>query len=341
MEEGNNGLKNRGNTCYLNTVLQSLIKLKLFTNYFLSNSYINDLNNRFKHMKNNEDINQIILSKEYGKLINAMSTSSSPIEPKTFHELIQKFDDRYAGFEHQDSQEVLSLIIDYLHEGLKYDIEMSFSGKVENEVDQLVLESFKIWKRDLNNKYSIVTELFYGQFVNEIWSSNNSKKKLLSRTFEIFNILNIPIYGKTLYDSLSKYFSKEILESPYLDENTGEYVKAYRTTKLMKIPQYMIIVLKRFTNTLNKLTDCISFPIDNLELDNYVEGYEKNGFYMRLISIGCHRGLLNGGHYYAICRNSNNLWYKYDDETVSPMNIENISNLFKDVYILIYEKTIL
>ena len=34
-----------------------------------------------------------------------------------------------------------------------------------------------------------------------------------SPTFEMFNMLNIPIHGKTLDESLSVYFGKEILET--------------------------------------------------------------------------------------------------------------------------------
>ena len=102
--------------------------------------------------------------------------------------------------------------------------------------------------------------------------------------------------------------------------------------------------LKRYksnsTGSLYKSNIPISFPFDNLDLSSYAEGYDMIDCNLKLISIGCHEGGLNGGHYYAICRDKDNKWYKYDDETVTEYSIEeNINFLFKISYILIYEKS--
>ena len=343
METSIIGLKNRGNTCYLNTSIQCLFNLPLLTNYFISNNYLNDINNRCNEMKGKKT-NEILLSREYSKLVKAISNSNSSIEPRSFHELIQTMDEKFEGYEQQDSQELMALILDNLHEGLKYDVDISYSGNIEHSLDEIVVESIKNWKNDLQSKYSIIAELFFGQFINKIISlENHNKDELISKKFEMFNMLNIPIYGKTLYDSLSKYFEKEILESKYLHEKTNKYLETYRQIKLMKVPKYLIIVLKRYRNVnsgnLLKSTNIISFPIDNLDLSSYSEGYETLECNLRLISIGCHKGMLNGGHYYAICRNKDDLWYKCDDQDIEEYSVEsNKNNLFKEGYILIYEK---
>lgn len=335
------GLKNRGNTCYLNTSIQCLNNLPLLTEYFLTNSYMADMNNRC-HEMDGKKTNEIILSREYGKLIKAIWSSTTPIEPKTFHEIIQKFDTKFEGFEQQDSQELLAFILDYLHEGLKYDVEIAYSGVIENKVDKIVVESIKNWKNDLQNKYSVIAELFFGQFINKVMSCELSNKdELISKKFEMFNMLNIPIHGKTLYDSLSKYFEKETLESKYFDEKKNVHIDAYRQIKLMKVPRYLIIVLKRYKNNgnLSKSNNSISFPIDNLDLTSYSEGYDSIDCNLKLISIGCHRGILNGGHYFSICRYKNDKWYKHDDDEVEEFDLDsNKNNLFRDGYILIYEK---
>ena len=338
------GLKNRGNTCYLNTSIQCLNNLSLLSDYFITNKHIPDLNNRCNEL-NGIKPNEVKLSKEFGKLIKAIQYSNSPsIDPKSIHELIQNIDDKFEGYEQQDSQEILAFILDNLHEGLKYDVEISYSGKTENHLDEIVIESINNWKNDLKCKYSIIAELFFGQFINKIISMESENKgKLLSKKFEIFNMLNIPIYGKTLYDSLSKYFEKEVLESKYLDENTNKYIDSYREIKLMKVPKYLIIVLKRYKNletgNLLKSNNMISFPINDLDLTSFSDGYDTIDCLLKLVSVGCHKGVLNGGHYYAICRKSNEKWYKFDDDSVSEFDIlGDIDNLFKDGYILIYEK---
>ena len=339
MDKGIIGLRNRGNTCYLNTSLQCLSNLPLLTDYFLLNAYIPDLNNRFHELKDKK-LNEIVLTKEYAKLIKAMWTSSSAIEPKTFHELVQKYDDNFSGYEQQDSQEVLAFILDHLHEGLKYDVEFIYSGSIINNLDEIVVESIKNWQKEHNNKYSIIAELFFGQFINKINSIEvDTKDQLLSKNFEIFSSLSLPINGNTLYDSLSKYFEKEILESKYFDEKNNKYIDTYREIKLMKVPKYLIIILKRYKTHHSKAKNIISFPIDDLDLSSYADGYDKISCMLKLRSVGCHIGGLGGGHYFSICRHKNEKWYKYDDDTVSEFNIKTDKNrLFRDGYILIYEK---
>lgn len=336
MSKGVIGLKNRGNTCYLNTSIQCLSHIPKLTDYFVSNDYIIDLNNRFEEIKT-KNIKEILLTREYSKLIKAMWSNTSSIEPKSFHELIQKIDDRFSGYEQQDSQEALSLILDHLHEGLKYDVDITYTGKNENKVDELVIESIKQWSSELKNKYSIIVELFFGQFMNKIVSVE--KNSLLSTKFEVFNMLSVPIYGNTLYDSLAKYFEKETLETPFFDEKKNKNINAYKRIQLVKVPKYLIIVLKRYQNNLSKSNNTITFPINHLDLSQYCSGYDQYGCNLSLVSIGCHYGGLSGGHYYSICKHTNGKWYKYDDDDASELSIENnLDALFKHGYILIYEK---
>jgi len=340
------GLKNRGNTCYLNTAIQCLYNLSNLTEYFVLNNYLNDMKNRYLELKkNNKSLNEILFSKEYGKLVNAIfSSTEGSIEPKSLHEIIQKYNNTFVGYEQQDSHEALALFLDQLHEGLKYDIDISYTGIIENKIDELMVESIQQWKNNLGNKYSKIAELFFGQFINKVISLDEvNKNDVVSKTFEMFNMLNIPIYGKTIYDSLSKYFEKEILETKFFDEKTKQNISVYKQIKLMMIPKYLIIVLKRYNNNsfgnLYKSNNIISFPIDGLNLSSYSEGYETINSNLKLVSIGCHQGVLHGGHYYAICRTKENKWYRYDDDDVKEFSIDTHQiEIFKFGYILIYEK---
>jgi ubiquitin C-terminal hydrolase len=111
----------------------------------------------------------------------------------------------------------------------------------------------------------------------------------------------------------------------------------------MKIPKYLIISLKRYNNHISgnliKSNNIISFPLDNLDLSSYSEGYETINSNLKLVSIGCHIGALHGGHYYAICRTHEDKWIKYDDDDVKEFPMEQHKmEVFKYGYILIYEK---
>jgi ubiquitin C-terminal hydrolase len=338
------GLKNRGNTCYLNTAIQCMYHIKELTDYFIKKEYLDDLKYRFNFLKkNNQNIDEILFTKEFGKLINAMYISNTSIEPKSFHEIIQKQDDRFSGYEQQDSQEALSLILDKLHDGLKYSADINYVGNIENDIDKHVVDSIKNWKQNLNEYYSIIANLFFGQYIIKIISLEpDEKNKMVSKKYEMFNMLNIPIYGKTLYDSLHKYFEKEKLESKYYDEKAKKHINSYRQIRLIKVPKYLIIVLKRYKNDdygIIKSDNSISFPIENLDMSHFSEGYDSIDCSLKLICIGCHVGSLNGGHYYSICRYNNKNWFKYDDDIVTEYSLlNNKFEIFKTGYILIYEK---
>jgi len=336
MDKGLVGLRNRGNTCYLNAAIQCLSNLPLITEFFLRNEHVADLKNQTKKASA-DNRNYVILTYEYDKIIKALWTMSGSIEPKSFHESIQKCDPYFIGYEQQDSQESLGLIVDALHEGLKYESEMTYNGVIENTLDQITVDSIEEFKIELNGYYSKIVELFFGQYINKTVSFQN--KETLSKKFERFNNLSIPLYGKTLYDSLSKYFEKELLEDDFLDERTSEKVKVFRQMKMVRVPKYLIIFLKRYSEKLNKLNRSISFPIDNLDLSPYCDGYDSVRCDMKLLSIGCHKGSLSGGHYFAVCRHINGNWYKFDDNIVTEVDMESErGELFKDGYILIYEK---
>lgn len=336
MNKGKIGLLNRGNTCYLNTSIQCLSHLPLLTEFFMTDEYLPDLNGqKIENDPNNEKC--ISLTAEYSKLIKGLWKLDASIDPKSFHTELQKYDSYFVGFEQQDSQESLSLIIDAFHESLKYESEIGYYGTIKNKYDKITVESINNFKDELNGSYSKIVELFFGQYINQIVSYDT--KKILSKKFERFNNLSIPIYGKTLYDSLSKYCERELLEDKFLDEKTNKKVQAYKQLRMVRIPKYLIIFLKRYSENLKKLNSSISFPIENLDLTPYCDGYDSITCDMKLISVGCHIGNINGGHYYAVCRHTNNNWYKYDDTTVSEYDINlNCGDLFKNGYILIYEK---
>ena len=344
MNHGIIGIKNRGNTCFLNTAIQCLNNIYPLSEYFLSDAYKTD----FVPLSREHDI--VI---EYTHIIKSIWNHDSKktreiLDPSHFHTFIQRIDSRFSGYEQHDVQEFLSFLLDHLHEGLKYEVEIRYAGTPKHHLDEIMIHSINEWKKNIGNKYSKISDLFFGQFITKIYddaicASGASEGDVLSKTFEMFSIFTLPIFGDSLYEAFDKYIEKEKLDTPYFDEKTGMNKIVYKEAKIMSVPRYFIITLKRYKNKngyLLKSNGAVTFPIDDLNLSKYCEGYDSLNCTMRLISIGCHIGGIGGGHYYAVCRNiRNNKWTCFNDELINDFDMDQYKEiLFKHAYILIYEK---
>ena len=104
------GLCNLGNTCFMNSILQCLSNTQAITNIFTSESYKEDINsdNPLGHGGK--------LAKVYAQLIQDMwSGSYLKIYPREFKTTIGDFQPQFAGYEQQDSQELMNFLLDGLH----------------------------------------------------------------------------------------------------------------------------------------------------------------------------------------------------------------------------------
>ncbi len=346
IECGKIGLNNRGNTCFMNTTIQCLSQVIPLTDYILENRFMGPLSQEWKKKEIPAKFaKEFDVTKTYVQLIKMMWSvrDRDSLDPKSFHMAFQKFNDRFEGYHQQDAEEALTVIMDSIHETLCYPVDIAISGKEESEMDRMMLESYRKWKEINEKRYSVMRDIFTGQFVSQIICKEmEDKNVVLSRTYENFDRIHLPINGNSLYDCFYHYFNVELLEDKYHDEKGDRRVKAGKQMKIMLLPKYMIVVLKRFQNDgmrLTKKNTMVSFPMDDLDMSNYVLGYDRYSAMYKLRSIGCHIGSMNGGHYYAICRHRNDKWYCFNDRSVEEYNIKSeIPILQQRAYMLIYEK---
>lgn len=99
--------------------------------------------------------------------------------------------------------------------------------------------------------------------------------------------------------------------------------------EIFKCPDYLIIHLKRFSHTKGlfgsrKLSDKIGFPVDGLNMSNYVISGQTKGIY-DLYAVSNHFGSLGGGHYTAYAKNPvYDKWFEFDDSSVSKFNSRDV-----------------
>ncbi|XP_026234611.1 ubiquitin carboxyl-terminal hydrolase 2a isoform X2 [Anabas testudineus] len=328
------GLKNLGNTCFMNSILQCLSNTHSLRDYCLHNSHRRDLNNNSR--------TNTALMEEFAKLIQTMwtSCSSEAISPSEFKTQIQRYAPRFVGYNQQDAQEFLRFLLDGLHNEVNR-VTVRPRGTVE-DFDHLPDEEKgkKMWSKYLEREDSKIVDLFVGQLKSTLTCSHCG---FCSTVFDPFWDLSLPIakgYGEvSLMDCMRLFTKEDVLDG---DEKPTCYrCKARRrcTKKftIQKFPKILVLHLKRFSEArrTSKLSTFVNFPMKDLDLREFASENCINAVY-NLYAVSNHSGTTMGGHYTAYCRNPNSgEWYTFNDSRVTPMSSSQVRS--SDAYVLFYE----
>jgi len=110
---------------------------------------------------------------------------------------------------------------------------------------------------------------------------------------------------------------------------------------IWKLPPVLLIHLKRFSYEgmwRRKLQTYVDFPLQDLDLKNYVLDPKSRYSGYSLYAVSNHYGTMEGGHYTAFCKNSEyQKWFKFDDHEVSEMQSSDVKS--SAAYILFYTST--
>ncbi|XP_054454190.1 ubiquitin carboxyl-terminal hydrolase 2a isoform X1 [Anoplopoma fimbria] len=329
------GLKNLGNTCFMNSILQCLSNTHSLRDYCLHNAHRRDLNNNSR--------TNTALMEEFAKLIQTMWTSSSSeaVSPSEFKTQIQRYAPRFVGYNQQDAQEFLRFLLDGLHNEVNR-VTVRPRGSVE-DFDHLPDEEKgrKMWSKYLEREDSKIVDVFVGQLKSSLTCSHCG---FCSTVFDPFWDLSLPIakkgYGEvSLMDCMRLFTKEDVLDG---DEKPTCYrCKARRrcTKKftIQKFPKILVLHLKRFSEArrTSKLSTFVNFPMKDLDLREFASQNSIDAVY-NLYAVSNHSGTTMGGHYTAYCRNPNSgEWYTFNDSRVTPMSSSQVRG--SDAYVLFYE----
>jgi len=352
------GLKNLGNTCFMNSVLQSLSNIEKFCNNLANLPSLEHQLNTNKDAKlalTRLSTDGIIVTEELKKVLRILrdgEDQSTSISPESLFHAIWKAVPRFRGYQQQDAHEFLRYMLDRLHTELL----LLLPGKFRNDrIDEVMRGA------PLSKSNSIVTSVFGGtlQSVVTCMSCRSTSKKLdpfLDLSVDIPQHFTGPVrkckdrdsgtWNCHIHDCLQKFMeTEELTDSERFFCNTCRS-KQPSTKKFMirRLPNVLCLHIKRFRWTSyarTKLDNHIEFPVKGLDMSGYLMQVQSGtrqastgSALYDLAAVIVHHGSGTGsGHYTALATN-NQAWFNFNDCTVKESDLQSVCTT--KAYILFY-----
>ena len=338
------GLKNFGNSCYSNVIIQILTSIP---------DFINTLYKRYSLVENEDDlfVDYPILSRVIEIMSNYKSKNTS-LASNYLQDIVYKFD---VSGSQNDAHEFLVFLLDRLNIEL-LNIENKY--KIINNSNEINENSINIEKEEPKEdegedeweevkkggktmkqtnsiksfKTSILGEVFQGILKQDIIQKGSSKSNC---QIEPFFTLHLDNEEPSIENMFEKFFKKKQIE-----DSGDKYIQSF----LEKCPNILIVNAKGFfydkkNKTIVKIKKELIFGEKLIIKKEYVSPYlrDKNIEY-ELIGIVVHKGnLATEGHYICYCKNNKDkTWFYLDDNKVIKVSEDLLHKLRP--YILFYKK---
>ncbi|SCV03975.1 LAMI_0H12442g1_1 [Lachancea mirantina] len=364
----NVGLVNLGNSCYMNCIVQCLLGSRELCRIFLDDSYKNHVN------LNSKLGSKGVLATYFSKLIHVMynqalmiktkrlpTNERTAVQPSHFKVACGSINSLFKSSSQQDCQEFCQFLLDGLHEDLNQCganpplKELSREAEDMREKLPVRIASSIEWERYLTTDFSVIVDLFQGQYSSQLKCQVCNKT---STTYQPFSVLSVPVpFGNrcTILDSFSEFTKVEVLDK---DEQWScprckQKQPSTKKITITRLPRNLIIHLKRFDNMLNKNNIFVEYP-HVLDLTSFWADDKRDDapaslqelptrgqvppFKYKLYAVASHSGTLYGGHYTAyVNKGPWHGWCYYDD--TSCRKVKNSDEcITKSAYVLFYHR---
>ncbi|XP_044157800.1 ubiquitin carboxyl-terminal hydrolase 19 isoform X1 [Bufo gargarizans] len=202
---GFTGLVNLGNTCFMNSVIQSLSNTRELRDYFQDHSFESEIN------CNNPLGTGGRLAVSFAVLLRALwKGTHHAFQPSKLKAIVASKASQFTGYAQHDAQEFMAFLLDGLHEDLNRIQNKPYTETVDSDgrPDEEVAD--EAWLRHKMRNDSFVVDLFQGQYKSKLVCPVCAK---VSITFDPFLYLPVPLPQKqkvlTVY-----YFAREPHKKP-------------------------------------------------------------------------------------------------------------------------------
>uniref|UniRef100_A0A3Q3VQV9 ubiquitinyl hydrolase 1 n=1 Tax=Mola mola TaxID=94237 RepID=A0A3Q3VQV9_MOLML len=202
---GFTGLVNLGNTCFMNSVIQSLSNTRELRDYFHDRAFEAEIN------CNNPLGTGGRLAIGFAVLLRALwKGTHHAFQPSKLKAIVASKASQFTGYAQHDAQEFMAFLLDGLHEDLNRIQNKPYTETVDSDgrLDEVVAE--EAWQRHKMRNDSFIVDLFQGQFKSKLVCPTCSK---VSITFDPFLYLPVPLPQKQKVLSVF-YYAKEPHKKP-------------------------------------------------------------------------------------------------------------------------------
>lgn len=316
------GIANLGNTCYFNTAVQCLAHCPAFVSLMHSRS---------------SDVDHNLVSQLKDVVSLLWEEDTQGIMPRGLLGAVKDSIPSLHVHEENDIQEFLVLLIDRLNAALKCGPPPAPAPASSGDSARARLEA-KVdaaWHHSHAAEYSAVIPLFHGQSISQVICGNCGK---IFHNYEPFTTLCVPLAADTVAGCLERYLDHEHVnadddDASWTCDECQHKPKSLKSTKFWRLPEVLMLVVKRFTPTLQK--NHAKLGVDRvLNMRKYSLGPSPHNTY-DLCAIACHSGSYGSGHYHAVCRRPGNKWYVVDDVNINAVPAPETSS---NGYVFFYQQ---
>uniref|UniRef100_A0A1I7YLJ0 ubiquitinyl hydrolase 1 n=1 Tax=Steinernema glaseri TaxID=37863 RepID=A0A1I7YLJ0_9BILA len=330
------GLKNYGNTCYMNSALQCLLCIPELTEFFKIGGHRRELNTTGRKFQGQ-------LAMAYNALLVDLLRNPLAIFPDDLRILIRKYARNFDNDDQQDAQEFLNFFLDELHEDLNRVEDKPNVAPIEPNGQPDAEKAQQYWENHLKRDDSVIVDLFYHQLKYKRTCRTCQTERVL---FECAASLTLELPEVTdgsrssIYDCIAKHTEEEVLsgENAWVCPTCKTQREASLKVDMWKMPRVLILLLKRFSFTENshsKINTSVEFPVRGLELPDNSEN--RTCVYDLVAACNHVGGDVHQGHYTALCHREDS-WYYISDDHVTELNglPDEVSST--QAYVLIYHR---